>query len=87
MWKYKFLFNGYAGSITVECVDEGDALRRGKVNAVGAAISSLSGTALQIADPDTPASDIDPLANFWFQPWLRRLFDSFDCPAWRLGGG
>jgi conjugal transfer/type IV secretion protein DotA/TraY len=42
---YKFTFNGNAGSITVECVDENDALCRGKVNAVGTAISTLSGTA------------------------------------------
>jgi conjugal transfer/type IV secretion protein DotA/TraY len=62
--EYKFLFNGNAGSITVECVDEGDALCRGKVNAVGTAISSLSSTAQQLADPGTSASDIDPLALY-----------------------
>jgi hypothetical protein len=62
--EYKFLFNGSAGTITVECVDEGDALCRGKVNAVGAAISALSSTAKQIPDPDTPASSIDPLALY-----------------------
>jgi conjugal transfer/type IV secretion protein DotA/TraY len=62
--EYRFTFNGNAGSLIVECVDESDALCRGKVNAVGAAISSLSSTARQIADPDTPASDIDPLALY-----------------------
>jgi conjugal transfer/type IV secretion protein DotA/TraY len=61
---YRFFFNGNAGSISVECVDEGDALCRGKVNAVGAAISSLSPTARQLADPDTPGSSIDPLALY-----------------------
>jgi conjugal transfer/type IV secretion protein DotA/TraY len=62
--EYKFFFNGNAGTITVECVDEGDALCRGKVNAVGAAVSALSETAKQIADPATAASDIDPLALY-----------------------
>jgi len=60
--EYKFLFNGFAGTIAVECVNESDALCRGKVNAVGTAVSALSGVAKQLADPDTPASDIDPLA-------------------------
>ena len=46
----------------VECVDEGDALCRGKVNAVGTAVSSLSSVASQLANPDTPADAIDPLA-------------------------
>ena len=55
-------FNGNTGSITVECVDEGDALCRGKVNAVGTAVSSLSSVASQLANPDTPADAIDPLA-------------------------
>jgi len=32
--EYQFLFNGNAGSIQVSCVDESDALCRGKVNAV-----------------------------------------------------
>lgn len=40
--EYQFLFNGNAGSIQVSCVDESDALCRGKVNAVGTAISALS---------------------------------------------
>ncbi|WCB45677.1 DotA/TraY family protein [Nitratidesulfovibrio vulgaris] len=62
--EYKFLFNGNAGTITVECVDEGDALCRGKVNAVGTAVSALSNVASKLADPDTPASDIDPLALY-----------------------
>lgn len=62
--EYKFIFNGNAGSITVSCVDEGDALCRGKVNAVGAAISALSPLAQQLADPDTPASSVDPRALY-----------------------
>jgi conjugal transfer/type IV secretion protein DotA/TraY len=62
--EYRFLFNGNAGSITVDCVDESDALCRGKVNAVGTAISALSDTARQLADPDTPGTDIDPLALY-----------------------
>jgi conjugal transfer/type IV secretion protein DotA/TraY len=62
--EYKFLFNGHIGTITVECVDESDALCRGKVNAVGSAVSALSDTARKIADPGTPASDIDPLALY-----------------------
>ncbi len=62
--EYKFLFNGNAGSITVSCVDEGDALCRGKVNAVSAAVSALSPLAQQLADPDTPASSIDPRALY-----------------------
>jgi conjugal transfer/type IV secretion protein DotA/TraY len=62
--EYRFQFNGNAGSIRVECVDEADSLCRGKVNAVGAAISALSSTAKQIANPETPASSIDPLALY-----------------------
>ena len=58
--EYRFNFNGNLGSITVDCVDEGDALCRGKVNAVGTAISELSPLASQLANPDTSASDIDP---------------------------
>ena len=60
--EYRFSFNGNTGSIMVECVDESDALCRGKVNAVGTAISSLSPVASQLANPDTPADSIDPLA-------------------------
>ena len=60
--EYRFSFNGNTGSIMVECVDESDALCRGKVNAVGTAISSLSSVASQLANPDTPADSIDPLA-------------------------
>jgi len=60
--EYRFSFNGNAGSIVVECVDESDALCRGKVNAVGTAISSLSSVASQLANADTPADSIDPLA-------------------------
>lgn len=60
--EYRFIFNGNAGSITVSCVDESDALCRGKVNAVGTAISALSPVAQQLADPDTAASAIDPSA-------------------------
>jgi conjugal transfer/type IV secretion protein DotA/TraY len=62
--KYTFQFNGNAGNIVVECVDESDALCQGKVNAVGTAISALSSTAQQLADPDTPGSGIDPLALY-----------------------
>lgn len=60
--EYQFLFNGNAGSIQVACVDESDALCRGKVNAVGTAISALSSVAQQLADPETPSSSIDPRA-------------------------
>ncbi len=60
--EYKFNFNGNLGSIIVDCVDEGDALCRGKVNAVGTAVSELSSLAEQLANPDTPASDIEPQA-------------------------
>ena len=60
--EYRFIFNGNTGTIVVECVNESDALCRGKVNAVGTAVSSLSGVASQLANPDTPAADIDPLA-------------------------
>ena len=45
-------------------MDESDALCRGKVNAVGAAISALSPLAQQLADPDTPASSVDPRALY-----------------------
>lgn len=62
--EYRFVFNGNAGSISVSCVDEGDALCRGKVNAVGTAISALSPLAQQPADPDTPASSIKPRALY-----------------------
>ena len=62
--EYRFLFNGNAGTITVGCVDETDAMCRAKVNAVGTAISSLSAVAKQLADPDTPADAIDPLALY-----------------------
>jgi len=62
--EYRFVFNGNAGSIVVECVDEADALCRGKVNAVGTAISSLSDVAGKLADPDMPAASIDPLALY-----------------------
>ena len=60
--EYRFQFNGNAGSITIGCVNEGDALCRGKVNAVGTAISSLSQVASQLADPTVPSSEIEPLA-------------------------
>lgn len=62
--EYRFSFNGNAGSIIVECVDEGDALCRAKVNAVGTAISALSSVAKQLANPETSASDVDPLALY-----------------------
>jgi conjugal transfer/type IV secretion protein DotA/TraY len=62
--EYKFSFNGNAGTLIVECVDESDALCRGKVNAVGTAVSKLSTVAKQLANPDTAASDIDPLALY-----------------------
>ena len=59
---YTFNFNGNMGSIVVACVDEGDALCRGKVNAVGTAVSELSSLASQLANPDLPASDVDSQA-------------------------
>ncbi len=62
--EYRFVFNGNAGSITVSCVDENDALCRGKVNAVGTAISALSPVAQQLANPETAASAIDPRALY-----------------------
>lgn len=62
--EYRFVFNGNAGSITVSCVDENDALCRGKVNAVGTAISELSPVAQQLANPETAASAIDPRALY-----------------------
>lgn len=62
--EYRFTFNGNAGSIIVECVDESDALCRGKVNAVGTAVSELSSVASQLANPETAAADIDPLALY-----------------------
>lgn len=62
--EYRFVFNGNAGSITVSCVDENDALCRGKVNAVSTAISALSPVAQQLANPDTVASAIDPRALY-----------------------
>ena len=62
--EYRFVFNGNAGSITVSCVDENDALCRGKVNAVGTAISALSPVAQQLANPDTVASAIDHRALY-----------------------
>ena len=62
--EYRFTFNGNAGSVIVECVDESDALCRGKVNAVGTAVSELSSVASQLANPDTAAADIDPLALY-----------------------
>ncbi len=45
-------------------MDEGDALCRGKVNAAGSAVSALSPLAQQLADPDTPASSIEPCALY-----------------------
>ena len=62
--EYKFFFNGNMGAITVDCVDASDALCRGKVNAVNPAIASLSAVAVKLADPDVPASEIDPLALY-----------------------
>ncbi len=43
-------------------MDEGNALCRGKVNAVGNAVSNLSELASQLANPDIPASEIDAQA-------------------------
>lgn len=60
--EYKFLFNGNTGIITIDCVDESDALCRGKVNAINPAITSLSQVASKLANPDIPASNIDPVA-------------------------
>lgn len=60
--EYKFHFNGNAGTIKIDCVDESDALCTGKRNAVQPAISTLSTVAAQLADPNTPASSIDPQA-------------------------
>ena len=62
--EYKFIFNGNAGSISIECVDSADALCTGKHNAVEPAISSLMTVASQLADPETPAEEIDPLALY-----------------------
>ncbi len=62
--KYVFRFNSNAGSISVDCVDENDTLCRGKVNAVGTAISSLSALAQSLANPNTSVADIDPLALY-----------------------
>ncbi|CAK7025556.1 MAG: hypothetical protein DELT_02567 [Desulfovibrio sp.] len=62
--EYVFRFNGNAGAISVECVDESDALCRGKVNAVSTAISALSPVARQLANPDTSSDAIDPLALY-----------------------
>ena len=62
--EYKFLFNGNMGTITIDCVDESDALCRGKVNAVNPAVSSLSEVAAKLADPDISASEIDPQALY-----------------------
>ncbi len=59
---YTFEFNGNLGSIVIGCVDEGNALCRGKVNAVGNAVSNLSELASQLANPDIPASEIDAQA-------------------------
>lgn len=62
--EYTFFFNNNMGSITVDCIDESDALCRGKVNAVGPAISALSTVAADLANPDVPADAIDPLALY-----------------------
>ena len=73
--EYRFIFNGNAGSITVSCVDEGDALCRGKVNAVSAAVSNMRHTAvlsrtgalsrsLRLCEQRTPAvSDADGIVR------------------------
>jgi len=62
--EYRFIFNGNAGSITIECLDSSDALCTGKRNAVEPAVSSLMTVAAQLANPETPAEDIDPLALY-----------------------
>lgn len=58
--EYSFFFNNNAGKITIDCVDPSDALCAGRRNAVQPAISSLSSLAVQLADPNTPASSINP---------------------------
>ncbi len=62
--EYTFAFNGNAGSITVVCAEESDALCRGKVNAVSSAISSLSSVAQELADPNIASTDIDGKALY-----------------------
>lgn len=59
-----FFFNGNAGKITIDCINPSDALCAGKRNAVDPAIASLHDVAAKLADPNVPASDIDPKALY-----------------------
>lgn len=59
-----FFFNGNAGKITIDCINPSDALCAGKRNAVEPAIASLHEVAAKLADPNVPASDIDPTALY-----------------------
>ena len=59
-----FFFNGNAGKITIDCINPSDALCAGKRGAVDPAIASLHDVAAKLADPNVPASDIDPTALY-----------------------
>ena len=59
-----FFFNGNAGKITIDCINPSDALCAGKRSAVDPAIASLHDVAAKLADPNVPASDIDPTALY-----------------------
>lgn len=59
-----FFFNGNAGKITIDCINPSDALCAGKRSAVDPAIASLHDVAARLADPNVPASDIDPTALY-----------------------
>lgn len=62
--EYKFIFNGNLGTITVGCVNPGDALCTGKQKAVDAAVTSLKPLAQSLADSKIPISSIEPLALY-----------------------
>lgn len=59
-----YFFNGNAGKITIDCINPSDALCAGKRGAVDPAIASLHDVAAKLADPNVPASDIDPTALY-----------------------
>lgn len=59
-----YFFNGNAGKITIDCINPSDALCAGKRSAVDPAIASLHDVAARLADPNVPASDIDPTALY-----------------------
>lgn len=59
-----YFFNGNAGKITIDCINPSDALCAGKRSAVDPAIASLHEVAAKLADPNVPASDIDPTALY-----------------------